>query len=173
METRGVDDLERISKPRAGPPKRRWLPARERTVIEDLAVQGRPGRFLLGLAAAWTVFALPPVKRALGVSVRDVFVVWSVLAGWFTIGHWWLYRPALKSQRVFYVLIFGNVLVGGFVALSFPVLAGVPKKPLWVGFAIMACIIGASEAEGSILLGAFFATAPLGTIPFFLARGYS
>jgi signal transduction histidine kinase len=150
-----------------------WLPKRERMTIQEFGMQGRPVRVLLSLAFAWTIFLWPPVVRTTGVTFGEVSVVWCVLAAWFTAAHWRLYRLASSDWTAFYVLVFGNVAVGAVVSLSLPVLAGRPETPLWIGFAIMACINGAAEAEGSLLLGIFHATAPLGTVPFFLARGYA
>lgn len=150
-----------------------WLPTRERMTIEEFGMHGRPTRLLLSLSLVWAIFLLPPVVRTTGVTFGEVLIIWSFLAAWSTVAHWRLYRLASSEWAAFYVLVFGNVAVGAVVSLSLPILAGKPETPLWMGFAIMACINGAAEAEGSLLLGLFHAVAPLGTVPFFLARGYA
>ena len=150
-----------------------WLPIREPAVVAQFALHGRPGRFLLGVALVMSTLAHPAVARATGVSIGQVFVVWAVMAAWFMFAHRLFYRRALDHDDAFYALVFGNVVVGAFVCLSVPVLSRTPLTPLWVGFTMMACVNGASEAEASLLLGIFHGVAPLLTIPIFLARGAS
>ncbi|HVV53417.1 MAG TPA: sensor histidine kinase [Polyangia bacterium] len=147
------------------------MPAREQTAIEEFGVQGRPGRFLLGLSSIFGVFLLPGVRRSTGISLLQVGVAWSVLAIWFSVAHRLLYKRAARHPAAFYALLFGNMSVGAVVSLSFPVLAGKPDTTLWLAFAIMACIDGAAEAGLSIILAVAHSVAPLLTIPFFVARG--
>lgn len=149
----------------------RWLPAREQTAIEEFGVQGRPGRFLLGLSSAFGIFLFPAVRRSTGVSLLQVGVAWSVLAIWFSVAHRLLYRRASRHPSAFYALLFGNTAVGAVISLSFPVLGGKPDTTLWLAFCVMACINGAAEAGISLILGIVHSVAPLLTIPFFLARG--
>jgi signal transduction histidine kinase len=83
-----------------------------------------------------------------------------------------VYERARESGAAFYVLSLGMVVQGAFIALALPVLAHQPSTPLWVAFNIMACAVGASETEASLLLGLFFPLAPLATVPLYLAQGH-
>jgi len=150
-----------------------WLPVPEHAVIEEFGLQGRPLRFLLSITSVWGIFALHIVQRVTGISFKDVLIVWAFMAGWFGVVHRFLYRTASHSRLAFYVLIFGNVISGTFIALSFPILAGKPDTPFWLAFGLMACIHGAAEAEASLLMSILHTAAPLVTIPIFLGRGCS
>jgi signal transduction histidine kinase len=151
----------------------RWLPAREDASIEEFAVQGRPLRYLLGVACALAVLAIPVVTRATGVRLREVGVVFAIHAAWVVAANRLVYPRARRSLGAFYLLVFGMVVQGGFIALALPLLAHQPSTPLWVAFNIMACAVGASETEASLLLGLFFPLAPLATVPFYLAQGHA
>jgi signal transduction histidine kinase len=150
----------------------RWLPARERTAIEEFGVQGRPLRFLVGVALTLGVLAIPPVAKATGIQLKEVCVVFGVNVAWVNFADRFLYRRALASAVAFYALVFGTVVQGAFICLSLPVLAHQPSTPLWVAFVLMACIVGASETEASLVLGLFHPLAPFLTIPVFVAQGH-
>jgi signal transduction histidine kinase len=148
-----------------------WLPVHDRGALGEFGVQGKPVRFLIGLAALFSIFALGPVTRATGVSLARIAPLWGIFAAWYLIGYRLLYRPALTRPLAFYGLMFGNVAVGSAFALALPILARRPDTPLWIGFSIMACVHGASETEGSLLFGTYFFVAPVLTVPFFRAMG--
>jgi signal transduction histidine kinase len=150
----------------------RWLPAREDASIEEFAVQGRPLRYLLGVACTLAVLAIPVVTRTTGVRLREVGVVFAIHAAWVIAANRLIYPRARTSLSAFYLLVFGMIVQGGFIALSLPLLAHQPSTPLWVAFNIMACAVGASETEASLLLGLFFPLAPLATVPVYLAQGH-
>src|SRR5579863_5590331 len=150
---------------------RRWLPARERASIEEFGVEGRPFRYLLGVALTLAVVAIPCVTKATNVDLRVVGVVFCLHAGWVIAAHRLFYPHADRSLPAFYALSLGMVAQGALIALSLPVLSHDPSTPLWVAFVIMACAVGASETEASLVLGFFFPLAPLATVPAFLVRG--
>jgi signal transduction histidine kinase len=150
----------------------RWLPAREHSSIEEFAVNGNPLRYLVGVAFTMGVLAIPIVTRATGVRLKEVGAVFAVHAVWVVAANRFLYPRARRNLTAFYALVFGMVLQGAFISLSLPLLAHQPSTPLWVAFNIMACAVGASETEASLLLGLFFPVAPLATIPFYLAQGH-
>jgi len=149
----------------------RWLPLREQAAIEEFAVQGKPIRVALGVGLTLSVLAWPPVARATRIPVRDVCELWAIIAVWFGAAHYFLYPRAREQAGAFYTLVFGTTIAGAVVALGLPVLAKTPDTPLWAAFVTMACIIGASETEGSLSMGIFHGVAPLATIPFFLRNG--
>jgi signal transduction histidine kinase len=148
-----------------------WLPVHDRGAVEEFGVQGKPVRFLIGLAALFSMFALKPVARATGVSLANVAPLWGIFASWYLIAYRLLYRPALVRKAPFYALVFGNVAVGSAFALALPILGRRPDTPLWIGFSIMACVNGASETQGSLIFGSYFFVAPFLTLPFFHAMG--
>jgi signal transduction histidine kinase len=148
-----------------------WLPIREGAVVDQFGLHGRPERFLLSLGALFAVFALPPIANATGASPSALFLTWLFLAVSLMTVHHWCYRRARTSNAAFYTLLFANIGAGAFVCLVLPVLSHAPQTPLWMAFCMMACINGASESESSAILGIFHFTAPLLTIPFFVAQG--
>jgi signal transduction histidine kinase len=150
----------------------KWLPVRERTAIEEFGVQGRPIRFLIGVALTLGVLTIPVVARSTGIRFKEVLLVFAINATWVTLADRLLYRRAATSTAAFYGLVFGTVAQGAFISLSLPVLAHTPSSPLWVAYILVACIVGASEIEGSLILGVFQSLAPLATIPVFLAQGH-
>jgi signal transduction histidine kinase len=150
----------------------KWLPARERAAIEEFGVQGRPIRFLIGVAATLGVLTIPVVARSTGIRLEDVLLVFAVNATWVLLADRLLYRRAATSVAAFYALAFGTVAQGAFISLSLPVLARTPSTPLWVAYILLACIVGASETEASLILGLFHSLAPLATVPVFLAQGH-
>jgi signal transduction histidine kinase len=150
-----------------------WLPVHERGAVEEFGVQGKPIRFLIGLAVLFSIFALKPVSRATGVSLANLAPLWGIFASWYLVAYRLLYRAALTRPAAFYALVFGNVAVGSAFALALPILGRRPDTPLWIGFSIMACVNGASETEGSLLFGSYFFVAPFLTVPFFRAMGCS
>jgi signal transduction histidine kinase len=150
----------------------RWLPVRERAAIEEFGVQGHPFRYLASVAFTLAVVAIPCVTRATGIDVGKVGLVFAIHAVWIVAANRFLYRQAHESKAAFYGLAFGMVLQGAFISLSLPVLANEPCSPLWVAYLIMACAVGASESEPSLLLGIFFPVAPLATVPLYLAQGH-
>jgi signal transduction histidine kinase len=147
------------------------LPAHEQACIEEFGVQGRPLRFLLGVAVTLGVLAIPVVARATGIRLRDVALVFGVNAAWVIGADRFLYRRARQSVRAFYALAIGTVVQGLFICLALVVLARQPFSPLWVALILMACIIGASETEASLVFGILHPLAPLATVPIFLAQG--
>jgi signal transduction histidine kinase len=149
-----------------------WLPVHERGAIEEFGVQGKPVRFLIGLAALFSIFAFRPVARATGVSLANLTPLWGIFAAWYLSAFWLLYPSALTRRGAFYALVFGNVAMGSAFALALPILARRPDTPLWIGFSIMACVNGASETEGTLIFGSYFFVAPLLTLPFFRAMGH-
>lgn len=151
---------------------RRWLPARERASIEEFGVEGRPLRYLLGVAAALAVVAIPCVRRATTIHLGAVAIVFGIHAAWVIGARLFVYPRAHRSLAAFYVLALGMIVQGALVALALPVLAHQPSTPLWVAFVIMACAVGASETEASVALGLFFPLAPLLTVPIFLSQGH-
>jgi signal transduction histidine kinase len=161
----------RPARVRQGRRKNPWLPVHDRGAVEEFGVQGKPVRFLIGLAALFSMFAFEPVVRATGVSLANVAPLWGIFAAWYLIAHRLLYRAALVRSGPFYALVFGNVAVGSAFALALPILSRRPDTPLWIGFSIMACVNGASETEGSLLFGSYFFVAPFLTLPFFRAMG--
>jgi signal transduction histidine kinase len=119
------------------------------------------------------VLALPWVTRATGIRLGAVGAVFGIHAAWVIAANRILYPRAGRNPAAFYALVFGMVLSGAFISLSLPVLTRQPSTPLWVAFNIMACAVGASETEASLLLGLFFPLAPLVTVPIFLAQGHA
>jgi signal transduction histidine kinase len=160
-----------VSRRGARRPLLRLLPAWERTCIDELAVQGRPVGHLLGVAATLGVLTIPWVAHATGITLREVGCVFGVNAVWVLGADLFLYRQAQRSRFAFYALAIGTVLQGLFICLSLVALTGEPFTPLWVALILMACIVGAAEAEASLLFGVLHPLAPLATVPLFLARG--
>jgi signal transduction histidine kinase len=148
------------------------LPARERASIEEFGVEGRPLRYLLGVAATLGVVAIPSVTRATNIDLRAVAAVYGLHAVWILAARRFLYPRAQHSLAAFYALALGMILQGAIIALSLPLLSHQPSTPLWVAFVIMACAVGASETEASLLLGLFLPLAPLATIPLYRLQGH-
>jgi signal transduction histidine kinase len=149
----------------------RWLPAHEQASIEEFAVQGRPVRYLIGVAITLGVLAIPCVARATGITLERVGLVFGVDAAWAIAARLLLYRRARRSRVAFYVLAVGTVVQGLFMCLTLVVAARQPFTPLWVASILMACIVGASETEASLVFGVVHPLAPLATVPIFLAQG--
>jgi signal transduction histidine kinase len=156
---------------RLGRRKIPWLPVHDRGAVEEFGVQGKPVRFLIGLAILFSVFAYKPVIRATGVSLANIAPLWGIFASWYLIAYRLLYRAARTRRAAFYALVIGNVMVGSAFALALPILGRRPDTPLWIGFSIMACVNGASETQGSLVFGSYFFVAPFLTVPFFRAMG--
>jgi signal transduction histidine kinase len=157
-------------------PRRRpipWLPVHDRGALQEFGVHGKPIRFLIGLAVLFSIFGFEPVARTTGVSLSNLAPLWGIFAAWYLIAYRLLFRASLTRRAPFYALVIGNVAVGSAFALALPILGRRPDTPLWVGFAIMACVHGASETEGSLILGTYFFVAPFLTLPFFQAMGHS
>ncbi len=129
--------------------------------------------YLVSVALTLSVLAIPCVTRATGVRLGEVTAVFAVHAAWVVFAHAFLYARALRSAAAFYVLAFGTVVQGSFVSLSLPVLSHQPSSPLWVAYIVSACVVGASETEGSLLFGIFHPLAPLATLPFYLRQGHA
>jgi signal transduction histidine kinase len=165
-------DVEAIESVRRGFRALRWLPARERASIEEFGVQGRPLRYLSGVAATLAVVTIPCVTRATGVRLGPVGFVFGLHAAWVLVANRLFYPRAHRSWAAFYALALGMIVQGAAIALSLPLLSHQPSTPLWVAFVIMACAVGASETQASLALGIFFPLAPLATTPFYLFRGY-
>jgi signal transduction histidine kinase len=172
-EAAGRADVAVEARPRGWWCTWNWLPVPEQAVIEEFSLQGRPLRFLVSLIAVWGIFALPIVQRVTGISFKNILIVWAVMGVWSGVVQRRLHRVAARSRLAFYVLIFGSVINGTFITLSFPVMAGRPDTPLWFAFVLMTCIHGAVEAEASLLMNIIHAVAPLATIPIFLGHGCS
>jgi signal transduction histidine kinase len=149
----------------------RWLPAREQACIEEFGVQGRPLHHLLGVAVTLGVLAIPWVARATGIHLREVVLVFGFNATWVIGADAFLYRQARHSVKAFYALSVGTVIQGLFMCLALVVLTHQPFTPLWVALILMACIVGASETEASLVFGILHPLAPLATVPIFLAQG--
>jgi signal transduction histidine kinase len=147
----------------------RWLPARESVVIDQFAVHGRLGRLILGITVVFGVFCLPPVTAATHVGAPPLLAFWFILSVWLAAAHRLLHARAYASQAAFLLLVFGNIGIGALVCLAVVVLSRSPQTPLWGGFTLMACIIGATDAQASLAFLCFLGLAPLSTIPFFLA----
>jgi signal transduction histidine kinase len=149
-----------------------WAPSPGRAAVEEFGLEGKPWRLIAGQAVVMSSFALPGVRKATGIDIIDVLVIWLCFAGYLLFAHRYLYEQALQSRPRFYVLVFGNFAVGAAFALSLPILRGTPNTELWVAYAVMGCAMGASEAKPSALLGLATTVAPFGTIPFFVAQGH-
>ena len=161
-------DNQRDDRPRRLP---RWLPAQEQACIEELGVQGRPIRHLIGVATTLAVLAIPCVARTTGIRLRDVGFVFAVNAAWVIGADRFLYRQPRRSLIAFYALTIGTVIQGLFMCLALVVLTRQPFTPLWVALILMACIVGAAETEASLVFGLLHPLAPLLTLPIFLAQG--